>query len=703
MLHARRLYAALAVAWSWGALAAGTSGEFYVSPQGNDQWSGTRPAANWRKSDGPFATVAHALEVSRQWRRAGSGTGGQEPKIRLRGGYYFVSRSLVLTPEDSGLLLEAFKGENPVISGGRQITGWKQSTLGGRPVWVAKVPEVVLRNWDFHELWVNGRRATRARQPYTGYYKVAEVPAEGASEWTKGQQRFKFQAGDLKEWLSATNAEVVIMNRWAESRLPVLSINEQERDISFTKRSVFRLAPGDVYYIEGLLEALDQPGEWCLDRSSGTVCYLPRPNERMDRLEAIAPVLPQVLRLEGHPESGKFVEKVRLSGITFSHTEWCLPAGFASGEARLLIDPAPQPDVGGFGQAAVGVPGAVWGEGVRECRFERCAFEHAGTYGLQLGRGAQANVISACGFSDLGAGGIKLGEARIRGNSNEQSGGNEISDCRIADAGRMFHSAVGIWIGQSPGNSLLHNLIHDLYYTAISIGWTWGYGPALATNNLVAFNHIHHIGVRSDGDGPILSDMGGIYTLGMQPGTRVLNNLWHDIAGREYGGWGIYFDEGSSSIVARSNVVYGTTHGGFHQHYGATNFVQNNIFAFARDHQLQRTRAEPHISFQFATNIVYFDHGVLLGGDWSKDQYAMDWNLYFDARPDARPESLRFAGANLEQWRARGHDLHSLIADPLFRAPQQKDFQLQPDSPARKLGFQPIDLTGVGPRVPEQK
>ncbi len=263
----------------------------------------------------------------------------------------------------------------------------------------------------------------------------------------------------------------------------------------------------------------------------------------------------------------------------------------------------------------------------------------------------------------------------------------------------MFHSAIGVWIGQSPNNRLVHNLIHDFYYTGISIGWTWGYGTALATNNLVAYNHVHHIGRKSDGDGPILSDMGGIYTLGMQPGTQVDNNLWHDIAGLQYGGWGIYFDEGSSSIVARSNVVYRTTHGGFHQHYGATNLVANNIFALARDHQLQRTRPEPHISFTFITNIVYFDTGVLLGGNWSNDHYNMDWNTYWDARPDAKAAAMKFAGDTLEQWHARGHDVHSAIVDPLFVAPQQNDFRFKSGSPAIKGGFQPIDLSGVGPRA----
>ncbi len=341
--------------------------------------------------------------------------------------------------------------------------------------------------------------------------------------------------------------------------------------------------------------------------------------------------------------------------------------------------------------------GAVWAEGLRYSVFENCRFTALGNYGLELARGCQTNRIVRCEFSDLGAGGLKIGEPRIRDQAAEQTRGNAISHCRIHDGGKLFPSAVGIWIGQSPDNHIVHNLIYDFYYTGISIGWTWGYGRALATNNTVELNHVHHIGVKSDGDGPILSDMGGIYTLSMQPGTTIRNNLWHDIAGVRYGGWGIYFDEGSSGILAESNLVYRTTHGGFHQHYGATNVVRNNIFAFARDHQVQRTRPEPHRSFAFVTNIVYFDSGTLLTGDLSNDHYVFDWNVYFDARPDAKPDQLRVGPCTWEKWQARGHDRHSLVTDPRFVAPDKNDFRLQPDSPALKLGFRPIDLSRVGP------
>ena len=688
------LAAGLATAAVPAAAAAPGVGAFFVAPDGNDQWSGSRPSANWRKSDGPFATVSRALEAARSWRQKNPAAA---PSISLRGGLYLLEQPLVLKPDDSGLTLSAYGAERPILSGGRKISGWTASTVQGRSLWAADVPQVRDGKWVFRELWVNGRRAVRARQPNDGYFKVAEVPDKTA-EWSQGQMRFRFAAGDLQSWKTTSDTEAVVMDRWVESRLPIHAIDEKERVVSFNKRSVFQLTAGDPYYVEGHFEALDQPGEWFLDRSAGKLYYLPRPGESLKEVEAIAPNLVQILRFEGRPETGQFVQHVTARGLAFSHTEWFFPSGFDTAKDKPTVWPPPNAEVGGFAQAAVGVPGAVWGEGVRDCVFERCVFTALGNYGLELSRGVQSNRIVRCEFSDLGAGGIKLGETSVRASANEQSRGNEVSDCAIHDGAKMFHSAIGIWIGQSPDNRLTHNLIHDFYYTGISIGWTWGYGPALATNNLVAFNVVHHIGVKSDGDGPILSDMGGIYTLGRQPGTQILNNLWHDIAGLNYGGWGIYFDEGSSGIVARSNVVYRTTHGGFHQHYGATNFVQNNVFAFARDHQVQRSRPEPHPSFSFQTNIVYFDHGVLLGGNWSNDNYIMDWNVYWDARTDFRPADLRFADSTLEQWRARGHDAHSQIADPLFTEPRQNDFSLRKNSPAFSFGFQPIDLSQVGPR-----
>jgi hypothetical protein len=673
---------------------------FYVATNGNDAWSGIRSAPESSGRDGPFASLARARDAVRELKARQDGTLQQPVEVRIRQGVYYLSESLVFTPADSGtpecpVTYRSADREMPVLSGGRRISGWRPVSVQGRALWAASLPAVRQREWFFRQLWVNGERRVRARHPNRGYLAVAELPNLPANApWTQGQASFRFHAGDLASWATVDQAEICVMNRWVESHLPILQVDPSNRLVTCAKRSVFKLDPGDLYYLENCLEQLDNPGEWYLERPTGTLYYWPRPGERPDQLEAIAPVLSQLIRFEAQPGSGEGIEHLVFRGLTFSHAEWYFPGGFDTHPDKAEVYPAPEAGVGGFAQAAVGVPGAVRGQGLRHARFERCRFVHLGGYGLELGRGCQSNQVVGCEFGDLGAGGIKIGETTIRDSFSDVARGNSIRDCHIHDGGLFYHSAIGLWVGQSPGNWIQHNHIHDFYYTGISLGWTWGYNRALATNNLVEFNHVHHIGVRRDGDGPILSDMAGIYTLGLHTGTVIRNNLWHDSAGLRYGGWGIYFDEGTTGILAENNLVYRTTHGGFHQHYGKDNIVRNNIFANARDYQIQRSRAENHRSFVFEHNIVFWRQGKLLEGNFSGTNYLFRSNLYWPANGG----EVRFGADTFTAWQGKGQDLGSRIADPGFVDAARDNFRLRTRSPAKAVGFHPFDLRAVGVR-----
>jgi hypothetical protein len=674
-------------------------GVFFVATNGNDQWTGSRASPNLQKSDGPFATVPRALQAARDYRKQAAGTSNAPAGIFLRGGLYTLTEPLVLKPEDSNLVLAGYGNETPVLSGGRRITGWQPVVVQGKSLWAAELPEVRDGKWSFHELWVNNQRALLARYPRQGYLRVAEVPDKTADVF-KSVRRFKYKSGDLRVTSTLTNAEVSVMNLWMDSHLPISSVDEVNQLINSTKRTNVGLKPGNPYYLEGAIDFLNEPGEWCLDSSTGVLYYFPRSGETLKNVDAIAPALTQVLRMEGRPEAGEVVDRVRLRHLTFSHNEWYFPASRKGAKTVSGAGPVPAPDLqmGGVGQGSYELPATVWGQGVVRCLIRECAITHVGTYALELEAGCESNLVSRCEFGDLGAGGIKLGGKVIPKNAVEVTHDNEISDCSVHDGGQVFHSSEAILLFQTPNNRLLHNLVYNFSHCGICVGWTWGYGPALASNNVVAFNHIHHLGARTDGDGPILSDLGAIYTLGKQPGTKLLNNLIHDIAGLDYGGWGIYFDEGSSGILAESNIVYRTTHGGFYQHFGATNGVLNNIFAFGRDVQIQRGLNENHLSFVFMFNIVYFDSGTLIAGNWPAHQFRMDQNVYFDARPGAKPGGIIFQNATLQQWQAMGNDEHSLFADPLFIAPRQYDFHFWSSSPALKMGFHPIDVSTAGIR-----
>jgi parallel beta-helix repeat protein len=400
----------------------------------------------------------------------------------------------------------------------------------------------------------------------------------------------------------------------------------------------------------------------------------------LNKAEVIAPELQELIALRGDFETSRSVRHIAIRGLTFSHTDWTLGTnGYADT------------------QAAVGIRGELLAEAATDCTVENCVFSHLAGYAVELGRGCRRNRIIGNEMFDLGAGGVRIGETAIRETPFEQCHSHTVTDNHMHHLGEVYPAAIGVFILQSGTNRVAHNHIHHLYYTAVSVGWTWGYRESPCRANRIEFNHLHDIGQSR------LSDMGAVYMLGPQKGTVVRNNLIHDVNAFTYGGWGLYTDEGSSEIVLENNVVYRTKSAGFHQHYGRDNIVRNNIFAFGKENQLMRTRPEEHISFIFTNNIVYHDTGNLLGSNWSNDNYKMDGNIYFDVRHGANAEAMKFAGASLAEWQKRGHDQHSIIADPQFVSPKKGDFALRSSSPALKRGFQSIDLRKAGPREPSQR
>jgi hypothetical protein len=480
------------------------------------------------------------------------------------------------------------------------------------------------------------------------------------------------------------------LTNWAGFRLFLKQVDTTTNTaILAAKRQAWGHVENPRYWLENFPQALDSPGEWYLDRINGILYYHTMDNEDMSRATVIAPTIEQLVRFEGDAEGedeALLARYISLEGLTFSYTDWDFSTrGWVHsyvqwskpGEGR--VDEQSVPDVSA----------SVEGVGTHVISISKCTFSHLGGYGVHFHAGSKEDIVSGNSMSDLGAGGVKLGDERAPTFDAMATRQNVVSDNTIHDIGKTYLTGTGIWIGLASDNTISHNEIYDTYYIGISVGWTWGYGPSWAHHNIVELNHLHDIGRG------MLSDMGCIYTEGVQPGTIIRNNLCHDVSHNDhgYGAWGIYLDEGSSNIAVENNLTYKTQDGGFMQNYGRDNIVRNNVFALGVGAAFQRNHDEPHITMTAEHNIFYGKTPKLLVGTYRDGNFKFDNNLYY-----VEGGEPTFGDKSFDEWKKTGQDVHSLVASPLFANPQQGNFTLQSGSPAFKIGFRPLDLATVGPR-----
>jgi len=669
--------------------------DFFVSPNGNDGWSGRLPEP--RENDGPFATVKRAQEAVRALLKTQQER--QPIRVALCAGTYHLDQTLEFGPEDSGtenapVVYAAAPGEKVVISGGRRLEGGQWAEVNGQNAWAVDIPEVKEGQWNFRQLFVNGERRPRTRLPKEGMYRIEALPGfDWQRQWEAfldGTKQFVYSGTDIQPWRNLHDVEVIGVSRWITNRLPIQEVDVEKRLVTFDRASLFTLDDTNpprpsVYWVENVFEALDTPGQWYLDRPKGKLYYLPLPGEDMKTIDLVAPRLTQVLRLVGKEDTP--VEHIHFEGITFSHNEWEPPLNWSSSL-----------------QAAIDVPGAVFFDYAGQCSLRMGTIEHVGTYGVEVGQGCFDIDISRNRMMDLGAGGVKIGhffdvEPNERGKQRRASlpkGPHSrritVAHNEITNGGQLFPGSVGVFVGENPDNKVVYNHIYNLPWMGVSVGSLQTFEPSQAVNNLVEHNHVHHIGQG------VLSDIGGIYTNSISPGTCIRYNVVHDVKHRDYGGWGIYTDQGSADILVEKNLVYRCSSGPLFVSINRNITVENNIFAFGSAYQIFRAGQTTWFQYTFQRNIVYYSQGQVLDY-WNTSNnrnFLYDHNLYWSASR----APLAFGGRSLEEWQEAGQDKHSIVADPLFVDPEHDDFRLKPESPAAQIGFEPWDISDVGSNLP---
>lgn len=689
----------------------------HVSPSGDDRWSGQFARQNG--DDGPVATLQRARDLIRAARQK---TGLQQAvTVFVHGGKYFLPELLVLGAKDGGvpgnpITWCAAPGETPVLSGGRTITGWRpykgsilQADLSGPR---SSQPK-------FRQLFCNGRRMVRARWPnfdpanplYGGWAFPESADAE------KPYQAFKVREGFFHgAWIRPAEAEVNIMIGfgWMNQIIPVVSVDPSTRLITLQQpvKDYDRLPwywPVPItkdcrFYVENVLEELDQPGEWCFDSGEGRLYFWPATD--LAGAEVVVPRLGTLVDLNG-------TAWVNIRGLTFTET--------------LDGDNYHRPglDVG----AMFNIDGLAYcGEAVHlrkaeHCRIEECNFRAVGGNGIYLELENSRNVIARNEFDACGANSIVLAGDRFH-----HPVFNRVEDNNIHNGGVFNKYTAGVFLGISDGNFVCHNRIEHMPHHAIN----------LADNphgrNVVEYNWIRYADQE-------ISDSGAINCWMEKPvdpdaertGHIIRFNYIADTLGCEatqgnvgrmgkHGApaTGIYLDSESSQCLVYGNVIVRAGNAGIVVHMGKNNLIENNMIVdcpvgirfqepVARVLEYYKRFLGFMTGHIVARNIICTQSGnpVYLSLDGWTDRVIAecDGNVVFTpegmARAQIEFEPLREDESRMlsfAQWQAMGYDGHSVLADPLFVDPAHDDYRLGKLSPALALGFQPIPFDQIGIR-----
>lgn len=560
----------------------GNAADIYIATNGLDTNPGTK--------DKPLATLTAALRRARELRRLNDTTATNGIHIILLGGIYQLYEPIFIRPEDAGTMtsptfIEAAPGEQPVLSGGITIKGWKKlaTPVTGLPanakgkVWAADVPLMAGRLLEFRQLWINDKKAVRAKDMNgESMNRIISWNKNEETCWIPIPKNFSLKNIDglemfIHQWWAVAILRIKKMELQGDSAK--LFFHQPESKIQsehpWPAPWVSKETGNSAFYLTNAIQFLDEPGEWYLDIEKRKLYYWPRSSENLLTASVMAPFSETLLRMQGtidHPVSNIFFK-----GISFRYTGWLRPSkqGHVPHQAGMyMLDayklrPAGTPDKQTLdNQAWIGRPAAaVEISFADKTGFENCRFEHLASTGLDYNKAVHNNSIKGNLFKDIGGTAILAGvysdeatEIHLPYNpkdDREVCDQMHISNNLITDVTNGDWSCVGIGLGYTRNSMVEHNEVENVSYTGISIGWGWTPTANAMKNNKITANRIHHFGKHN-------YDCAGIYTLSAQPGSVICENYIDSIYKAPYAHlpshwFYIYTDEGSSGITVKDN------------------------------------------------------------------------------------------------------------------------------------------------------
>lgn len=516
-------------------------------------------------------SIEKALQQAREERRLNNAT---DICLRLQEGVYQLNQAITIRPEDNGTRIVA--DGKVTISGGVSISGWKKE---GK-CYVADVPDFNGRPLEFRQLWVNGKKAVRARDvnDFEQMFRIRSVD--------KANETIYVPAKAVKKIINAKYPEMVLHEMWCIANLRIKNIKIQGDSAAVTfhqpESHVHFMHPwpspmvttdghNSAFYLTNAKELLDSEGEWYLDARASKLYYIPRKGEDMGSAEVIAPAVETLVQVAGTPDEP--VKDVTFEGITFSYATWMRPSvsGHAPLQAGMYMTEAyklrpkmdrPNGDHKLDNQGWVGRPAAAVSLNCAEnVSFTKCTFEHNASTGLDYHLYIKGGTVDRCTFRDIGGNGILAGGFSPEGFEAHKPydptdrriicTGLNITNNLITDVTNEDWGCVGIGAGFVRDIRICNNEISDVSYTGISVGWGWNQQPCSMANNLISGNLIYNYAKH-------MYDTAGIYTLGAQPHSLIEGNVVRDIYTPSYvhdpeHWFYLYTDEGSSGITVRNN------------------------------------------------------------------------------------------------------------------------------------------------------
>lgn len=731
---------------------------FYVSPSGDDSWSGTLPAPNPARTDGPFLTPAAAAAAVEAVPRPLA----QDLLVQLRAGTYYLNETLLLGPGAGGdgpaarVVWSSFPADGPgsaVLSGGARVFGWAPSATPG--VVTAALPASAPAR--SRGLFVGGARRWPARVPpaagparsdfasdaSTLHYASSLdgcgfdassscFPAECANAThAVNELGFVYNASDARGpspgWGDIAGIDALVFGSWTAAWAPVRAIVASNSTL-LTAAPLATARPGKFggaacpsgarYILFNVAEAL-APGSFYVNDNTQTVTYALLPGESAATLDAVVPVLGTVVNVQGD-DCGGPVSDLVLASLNVSHA--------SDGGARAVPYHAPF--------------GAVQLSSARDVALDGVDVSSSDGAGVLLGDFLVRATLSRVRVRGVGGDGVGVGGAGTGGGGGAAPPVNTtIADCVVDGTGLIFlNQPAGIAVqGDASGVAVVeHNLVRDTPYAGVMVGWQPGapVPPAPAPwQFVVRGNDISGVG------NAVLSDFAGVYVsvAGHEAGTcepagacflptLIAGNRVQGVRAYSYGGAGVYADENVAGVAAVGNAVGDVSGAGAYLHCGRNLTLRNNVFWRTYAHggagASASFRGPPGaldgcntagvdpayalFSADVRVNVFLLDGSpnATLFDDkkigWLRNA-TFDDNVYWAAAPLLNVSGLRWPDANgatsytFPQWQAAGQDARGAVADPLLADPAAGDYALRPGSPALARGFVQLDQSW-GPR-----